>query len=153
MKFFLGIDYGSSKVGLALGDSETKIATPFKVIKPQELFLEIERLIERGEGLDAAVIGLPLGLNGQETEQTKEVKNFAQELAEKISIPLVFEDERLSTVAAHKAGLPRRSHRLDRVETPASRLGGRVKAGKDDAVAAMYILQTYLDRHYGFHHS
>lgn len=123
MKKFLGIDYGSSKVGLAMGDSETKIATPFKVIGPAELFLEIERLIERGEGLDLAVMGLPLGLNGQPTEQTKKVEKFASELEEKISIPLVFQDERLSTSAAQKVG-------------------------KDDAVAAMYILQTYLDRNY-----
>ena len=142
MKNFIGIDYGSSKVGLALADSDTKIATPFKVIRPEELFLEIERLIERGEGLDLAIMGLPLGMNGQPTDQTNEVKKFADELAEKISIPLVYQDERLSSVAAQKVGLPRRSHGLERTQT-------RVKAGKDDAVAAMYILQTYLDKNYG----
>lgn len=123
MKHFIGIDYGSSKVGLALADSETKIATPFKVIGPPELFLEIERLIERGEGLDLAIMGLPLGMNGQPTEQTNLVKEFGDELARQISIPLVYQDERLSTSAARKVG-------------------------KDDAVAAMYILQSYLDRNY-----
>ncbi|MDP2586362.1 MAG: Holliday junction resolvase RuvX [Candidatus Komeilibacteria bacterium] len=141
MKNYIGIDYGSSKVGLALGDSETKIATPFKVIKPEELFLEIERLIERGEGLDLAIMGLPMGMNGQPTEQTNQVKEFGDELAQQISIPLVYQDERLSTSAARKVGLPRRSPGHDRTQT-------RVKAGKDDAVAAMYILQSYLDRHY-----
>lgn len=146
MKHFIGIDYGSSKVGLALGDSEIKIATPFKVVKPAELFLEIERLIERGEGLDLAIMGLPLGMNGQPTEQTNEVKKFGDELARQISIPLVYQDERLSTSAARKVGLPRRPSRIGQVES-------RVKAGKDDAVAAMYILQSYLDRTYGFGHA
>ncbi|MFA6304357.1 MAG: Holliday junction resolvase RuvX [Patescibacteria group bacterium] len=119
----VGIDYGSSKVGLALGESDIKMALPHKVVAPQELFLEIERLVER-EGLDLAVMGLPMGMNGLETEQTQTVKKFAAELAEKITIPLVFEDERLSTAQAKRDG-------------------------HDDAVAAMYILQSYLDRTYG----
>ncbi|MCX6785307.1 MAG: Holliday junction resolvase RuvX [Candidatus Komeilibacteria bacterium] len=138
MKNILGIDYGSSKVGLALGDSETKLASPFKVIAPADLFLEIERLIEH-RGLDLAVMGLPLGLNSQETEQTKEVRQFAAELAEKISIPLVFEDERFSTAQAKKEG-------------KASPTKREARSG-DDAVAAMYILQSYLDRTYGFGNS
>ncbi len=135
MKRFLGIDYGASKVGLALGDSEIKIATPFKIISPQELFLEIERLIERGEGLDVAVMGLPLGLNNQETESTKMVKEAGAALAQKISIPLLFEDERFSTAQARQN---------------LKNLGGR---SRDDAVAAMHILQSYLNRTYGHSHS
>jgi putative Holliday junction resolvase len=138
MENILGIDYGSSKVGLALGDSETKLASPFKVIAPGDLFLEIERLIER-PGLGLAVMGLPVGLNSQETEQTKEVRQFAKDLAEKISIPLVFEDERLSSAAAKQVGRA----------SPTKR---EARSG-DDAVAAMYILQSYLDRTYGFNNA
>jgi len=123
MSTILGIDYGTSKVGLALGDSQSKVATPLHVVGPKELPLEIERLVER-EGISQVVFGLPLGMNGQETETTKLVKKFAKKLGEQISLPIAFEDERLSTVQAQKQG-------------------------KDDAVAAMYILQSYLDRHYG----
>jgi len=119
----LGIDYGSSKIGLALGDSQLKVATPFKVLKPEELVLEIDRLIER-QGLDLAVMGLPLNMSGQETAQTRIVKQFAENLKKEISVEIVFEDERLSTIQASRDG-------------------------KDDAVAAMYILQSYLDRTYG----
>ena len=123
MTKLIGIDYGSSKVGLALGDSELKVATPFKVIKPSELALEIDRLIER-QGLDLVVLGLPLNMAGEDSEQTRIVKQFAEDLKKEISLNIVFEDERLSTVQAKKDG-------------------------KDDAVAAMYILQSYLERTYG----
>lgn len=119
----LGVDYGSSKVGLALGDSETRVATPLHVVKPAGLALEIERIIER-QGIELVVFGLPLSLNGQETDAAKLVRTAATKLAEEISLPIVFEDERLSTAAAKRDG-------------------------HDDAVAAMYILQSYLDRVYG----
>ena len=123
MSKILGIDYGSSKVGLALGDTELKLATPFKVIPPAELVSAIEKLVEREE-LAAVVMGLPVGLDGRETEQTRAVREFADRLKKEISVDLEFEDERLSTAQARKEGY-------------------------DDAVAAMHILQSYLDRIYG----
>ena len=123
MSKVLGIDYGTSKVGLALGDTKLKLATPFKVVKPEELVLVIEKLAER-EDLEFVVMGLPLGMNGRETDQTKEVREFAEKLKKEISVDLAFEDERLSTAQAKREN-------------------------KDDAVAAMYILQSYLDRIYG----
>lgn len=132
----LGIDYGSSKVGLALGDSELKVATPYKVIAPPGLVLEIDRLIER-QGLDLVVLGLPLNMKGEETEQTRIVRQFAEELKKEISLDIVFEDERLTTIQAIKGASPTK---------PRARAEGRSRA---DAVAAMYILQSYLERTYG----
>ena len=106
-----------------MGDTELKLATPFKVIPPAELVSAIEKLVEREE-LAAVVMGLPVGLDGRETEQTRAVREFADRLKEEISVDLEFEDERLSTAQARKEGY-------------------------DDAVAAMHILQSYLDRIYG----
>lgn len=131
----LGIDYGTSKVGLSLGDTETKVATPLETIKSEDLPAYIERLIETQE-VELAVMGLPVGLKGQETDSTRIVKKFTEKLEEKTCLPMVFEDERYSTTQAKRNILPLglRKH------------GGR---GHDDAVAAMYILQSYIDRNYG----
>jgi putative Holliday junction resolvase len=119
----LGVDYGQSKVGLAISDTETKIAVPLTVVSFNDLNLKIEDLI-KSEKVEKIVVGLPLGLNGQETEQTREVKEFIKDLRTKTKAEIVTEDERLSTALAKKQG-------------------------KDDAVAAMYILQSYIDRIYG----
>lgn len=129
----LGVDYGTSKVGLALGDTETRVATPMYSIKTEALALEIERIIER-EGVELVVMGLPLSLNGQETASAKTVRQASAKLAEEISLPIVFEDERLTTAQAKRAGKA----------SPAKR--GALSG--DDAVAAMYIAQSYLDKHY-----
>jgi len=118
----LAIDYGQSKVGLALADAETKIALPLTVVSFNNLRSKIEDLI-KSEEIDKIVVGLPLGLNGQETRQTNEVQAFIEDLRSKTNVEIVTEDERLSTALAKKQG-------------------------KDDAVAAMYILQSYLDRNY-----
>ncbi len=130
MSKLLGIDYGSSKVGLALADTETKTAVPLAVVTFDNLRSKIKDLIE-SEEVEKIVVGLPLGMKGQETEQTKEVKDFIKDLrsklapseAEGININVVAEDERLTTAQAKRDG-------------------------KDDAVAAMYILQSYIDKHY-----
>lgn len=122
MSKLLGIDYGQSKCGLAIGDLETKIAVPFGVVKLEDLRLKTQDLINT-EGIEKIVVGLPLGMSGQETAQTREVRSFVEDLRSKISVEIFTEDERLSTIQAERLG-------------------------KDDAVAAMYILQSYLDRNY-----
>jgi len=129
MSKILGIDYGSSKVGLALADLITKLAMPLAVIQPNQLILRIKELIDTEE-VSAIVIGLPLGMDNQETNQTKEVLDFVNHLKiqlDKLNVDVITEDERLSTAQAQKQG-------------------------KDDAVAAMYILQSYIDKKYGSHH-
>ncbi len=123
MSKLLGIDYGQSKVGLALADIETKIAVPLEVVNIKDLGLRIKDLIEL-EVIERVVVGLPLGMNGQETEQTREVKKFIKDLRSKTNIEIITADERLTTAQAKRSG-------------------------KDDAVAAMYILQLYIDRNYG----
>ncbi len=119
----LGIDYGKSKVGLALADLETKIAVPLEVVKNDNLLSIINELI-KSEDIEKIVVGLPLNMSGQESDQTREVKQFVEDLKLSFKIEVITEDERLSTVQAQKAG----------------------KRGEDDAVAAMYILQSYIDK-------
>ena len=123
MSKLFGIDYGRSKVGLALADSETKTAVPLETVAFDDLLPRIWQLIS-SEEITVVVVGWPLSMKGGETEQTREVKIFVADLKLKTGVKVVTEDERLSTVQAERLG-------------------------KDDAVAAMYILQSYLDRHYG----
>lgn len=127
MTKFLGIDLGQSKCGLALADSETKIAVPFGVVKLKDLRLKINDLI-KNEGVEKIIIGLPLSLNGQETKQTKTVSRFIQDLRHKIKAEIITEDERLTSAQAKSAN------------------STHSRKGTDDAVAAMYILQMYLDK-------
>lgn len=122
MSKLLGIDYGEAKCGLALADPATKTAVPLSVVDFKDLRPRIEDLI-KSEGIGKIVVGLPLGMDGQETEQTAKVKEFIQDLRSKIDVEVVAEDERLTT-------------------TQAKRLG------KDDAVAAMHILQSNIDKTY-----
>lgn len=72
---FLGIDYGEKHIGLAIGDNNLKIATPFGIVKNIK---EIREIIKK-EKIDKIIIGLPLGFRG-ETEQTRKTRQFAKNL-------------------------------------------------------------------------
>lgn len=127
---YLGIDYGSKRIGIAVSDAEGRMAFPRKVIKGgiSELRKELRELI-REEPVAKVIVGLPLGLDGKETEETREVKNFAEKLRQKLDIPLEFENEMLTTKMAQTAG---------------------VKKELVDASSAAIILQSYLDKKKGY---
>jgi len=127
----LGIDYGKSKVGLALGDDITKMAFGFNTIPNpglEKLINEIKKIVEE-EGIDLIVIGKPINMEGKE-EIPKDLQLFFDELNAINSV--VWQDERLSTKQA---------------EAMAKQIPGKpVKLKEiDDKLAAMVILQSYLD--------
>jgi len=122
---YLGIDYGDSKIGLALGDSETGLALPFKIIANEgreKLFSELNQIIA-DEEIECMVVGWPLNVNSQATEQTKKVDDFISEAKLRLSITIETNDERFSSQEAKKMGAGKR----------------------DDDVASMLMLQNYLD--------
>lgn len=117
---YLGIDYGQSKIGLAKASSETKIATPFKIIKNNpDIISEISQIV-KNESVGQIIVGWPLSLSGQMSEQTKAVESFIS-LLKKLGKPIHKQDERLTTKSA-------------------------IAAKDDDSSAAALILQIYLDR-------
>jgi len=120
----LGIDYGEAKIGLAIADDTTKMAVPFKIFKEKDFDKQLDLIVRvvKDESIDLIVIGLPMSLSQNETEQTEHTKVFIDALKAR-DIDLVTEDERLSSKAAQSLGIK-----------------------EDDAVAAMQILQTYIDR-------
>lgn len=119
----LGIDFGEKRIGLAIADSELKIALPFKTVKSEK---EIEEICKNRK-ISKIIIGLPRGLSGKNTEQTQKTKEFAQRLKNNLKIPINFQDERLTSKQAEKM------------------LQNKHKKEDIDAISAQIILQTYLD--------
>lgn len=121
----LGIDYGSSKVGLALSNREGTLALPFKTLKgsPDVIADIIELIIS--ESIEHIVVGIPRSLNNTDTEQTKVVHDFVAKLKDAISIPISTFPEQLSSRAAQVA---------------------MQHSGDDDASAAAIVLQDFLDQ-------
>ncbi len=133
----LAIDHGTKRVGLAVGSTETGVAAPLKIVEHRGdagLIEDIKAVIA-SEGVEHVVLGLPLSEAGGRTEQEAIVRAFAAKLEEALTIPVVLEDERLSS---------------REIEAHMERMGGRKAwkaSGLDrDAAAATLFLQTYLDK-------
>ena len=130
----LGIDYGDSRIGLAMSDPIKIIASPFKTIRNEgnEKCLQVFQSLIKEKDVEAIVVGLPIGLKGQETVQTKKVREFAN-LLYALKLPIHLEDERLSSVSAEK-----------------SMIQQNIKTGHNkgliDQRAAAIILQQFLDK-------
>lgn len=131
----LGLDIGSVRIGIATSDMLGIIASALEVYKRKFLKADIYYISELAKKLkvDTIVIGKPLKLDGSSGQSVAMVDEFANELSKICNIPIVFQDERLSTVSAQRMlieGNVRREKRKDLV----------------DAVAATIILQNYLDK-------
>jgi putative holliday junction resolvase len=137
---FLGIDYGRKRIGLALSDATGLLARPWKSIPgrndTEELASDIVRevmvLRDEADGLDGVVLGHPRRLSGESNDQTPIVDALAAHLRRLIDVPLVLQDERLSSIEA-EALLARREK------------DWRKRKPLLDAVSAAVILQDYLD--------
>jgi len=130
---YLAIDHGLKRTGLAICDAAEIVVSPLCVLRGQKnLETEIAQIIDREE-VEAIVLGLPLNMDDSEGPQAKKVRLFAQQLGRCVSVPIHFQDERLSSFGAREkfeaTGLPKGKRR--------SLL---------DALAAAEILQSFLDR-------
>jgi putative holliday junction resolvase len=137
MARILGVDYGERRVGLALSDETATIASPLPTLQRRSgkrpPVAAVARLCE-DHGVEEIVIGLPLTLEGEENEWTREVREYGRKLGERTGCPVAFHDERMTSVQAERAvrslGLPRsRREEKERV----------------DAAAAVLILQAHLN--------
>ena len=130
---YLAIDHGLKRIGLALCDAGEVMASPFCVLHgPKDVFRKIAQIVE-SEEIEAIVLGLPLNMDDSEGQQAKKVWAFAQQLEQRVQIPVHLHDERLSSFGARE--------KLDSIELPRAR-----KKGLIDAVAAAEILQSFLDQ-------
>ena len=100
----LALDYGSARCGCALSDPTGTLATPIDPIERPATRRGFARLTElvRDRDVEWVVIGLPLGLSGFDTEQTRETRAFAERLADAIEVPVEMYDERFTTAIAQR---------------------------------------------------
>ena len=128
---FLCIDLGDKRSGLAVCDSDETIASPLGVVEGcKDLHNQIIKAIQQQQA-EALVFGLPLNMDGSEGDRAAIVRKFAAELAEKIEIPIFFQDERLSSYSARE--------RLSQTG-----LTHKKKKNRIDAIAAAEILKEFI---------
>lgn len=139
MKNYLGIDWGEKRIGLAMADSETKIAIPFKVVGS----VNDVALTVKDEKIDIIVIGKPLKMRDEKHKIQNEFLVFLNQIKKKIKIPIQTIDERLSSKAANVLLNARNKQKnTKRIEKNNKKIKAPI-----DAVAAMLILQSYMDSH------
>ena len=131
----LGVDFGLKRVGLAVCDPAGILASPLPALQRttrDAMFAELTALVA-AEKVEAVVVGLPLALDGSDTETTRQARNFAQSLQRRLTIPVHLEDERLTSAAAEE-------------ELKEAGLCARKRKQALDSQAAVQILRTWLDQ-------
>jgi len=131
----LGLDLGTKTIGVAISDGMRYSATPLETIRRQKFTQDAERIVQliaENEAV-AVVLGLPLNMDGSEGPRAQSTRAFARNLAQKITIPIAFWDERLSTSAVTRTLIEADVRRDRRAEVV-------------DKLAASYILQGALER-------
>jgi len=129
----LALDFGLKRIGLALSDPEGRMALPYTTLirkDNSQLLARIQDIVDQ-EKVECLVVGLPLGLNGEETLSTRQAKNFARLLGRTVFLPVYLQDETLTSSEA--------SHRLNE-----SGLRGRRQKKVLDQIAATIILESFL---------
>ena len=130
-KNILALDVGDRRVGVALADSQIKIAVPYGYLERSDKIIQQITELMLDHDINILVVGYPRNQSGEATKQTELVEQFAEELAEiEIDADLVFQDESLSSVEAER------------------RLGRVKDKGEIDAEAASIIIQDYLEQNY-----
>jgi putative pre-16S rRNA nuclease len=147
----LALDYGRTKIGLALADTEARIAAPVGTMERINRNEDMRRLREmvRDENVKKIIVGLPLRLDGTHGDMAEEVTRFAERLRKQIGVPLELVDERLTSWEAERILEEQLGRRITHLETHLGRK--KMSRAADtkytvDAVAAMVILREYLSR-------
>ena len=131
----LGLDLGTKTIGIAICDENWSVASPVTTLQRTKFTKDVEylsQLLDREQG-QGIVMGLPVNMDGSEGPRAQSTRAFVRNMARNLAMPVLFWDERWSTVAADRsmlqAGLSRKK-RADRV----------------DQLAATFILQGAADR-------
>ena len=129
----LAVDYGDVRTGLAVCDAMELLASPLTVLQetdPQALAIRIAEIAQERKA-QKIVVGLPKNMDGTEGFRAQSCRAFAKQLHEQCALPIDFQDERLTTVAAHRA-------------LNATNTRGKKRKAVIDAVSAVMILEDYL---------
>jgi len=133
----LGIDFGRKRIGLAISDPTGTLATPHSALvrrlNRRPPFRDLQAIAET-HGIEKLVMGLPLELDGTENDWCQEVREAGAAIARRLDLPILFVDERHTSIQAQDAILEAGVKRSDRQDR-----------GRVDAAAAAVILQSWLD--------
>lgn len=135
MSKIIGLDVGTKRVGVAIGDTETKFAAPLETFDRAQGRAEKRILELQGrEEPSLVVVGLPVNDDGSLNDQCLLVLAFCRRLKRRLNVPLVYVDEYLTSLESQEIlGLSGRRERAQRA------------AGSVDAMAAALILRSYLE--------
>jgi putative Holliday junction resolvase len=131
----IAFDIGDKRIGVAVSDPFGEFALPLETYHRKNFNKDIEYLVNLAKSRFAEVIvcGLPLNFDGSKSEQTLKTESFVEEMKKHTDIPIVFEDERFTTMEARRVLIEGGVRREDRKSVI-------------DKVAASYILENYLLR-------
>lgn len=131
----LAVDYGSRRIGLAVGNSVTRVATPLGQVAAANRQVVLDEIMKRvGEfEVELLVVGYPLNMDGSRSPACGQVDRFVNFLRKRIALPVSLVDERLSSVAAEEMG---------------KEMQGDFRKRKSflDSLSAQVILQTYFEQ-------
>lgn len=133
----MGLDFGDKTIGMAVSDRDRSVASPVDTIRRKKFTQDAQVLAAAiaERSVKALVIGLPIGLNGEEGKRCQATRQFARNLVQEAgyTLPIAFWDERLSTAA------------VERVLSDEAEMAGHKHKQHLDQMAAAYILQGALD--------
>lgn len=128
----MALDVGGRRIGVALANSMARIPSPLTTLDaPMTTAQSIQNLIEQ-HTVVALCVGLPRGLDGQETDQTRAIRAFVEDLKRTVTIPVYLQDEAVTSRQA---------------EAELQARGKPYVKGDIDALAATYILEDFLRDH------
>ena len=135
MDRMIGIDYGRARVGVAMSDPLGIFASPLETVASAKIIDYLQKMTT-SERVVRFVVGYPVNLDGRPAEAAADVDVFLKQLAKRFpSIPVSLEDERFTSVLAHKAMID-----------GGMKKSNRRKKESVDKISAAIILQSYLDR-------
>ena len=129
-QYILGLDYGNKRVGVAVAHAVARLPRPLTTLSNDESLFDAIRKLVNQEDVSLVIVGLPRGMDGGYTNQTRTAEGFAKKLQTALSVPVELADETLTSVDAENS-LNNRPH----------------AKGDIDALAAGLILERYLAEH------
>lgn len=126
---YLALDVGRVRIGLATGNTVARLASPLTTITNDDRVFDKLQTIIADQAVNELVVGLPRGLEGQNTDQTAYVQAFVDRLRAVIIVPLHLQDEALTSVKA---------------EQELEQRGKPYQKGDIDALSAVFILEDFL---------
>ncbi len=121
----LALDIGSRRVGIARASSVARLAEPLKTVKTEGAIKQLQAMIKKSS-VEAVVVGLPRNLSGEDTDQTRWVRDWASRAKAELGIPLYWQDEALTSQVVESQRRPNKAYGVD-------------------ALAAAVILQDFLN--------